>query len=337
MTLLPQSSEEKARVAAGAGKTDWDPGRADEYPTPGTIVMEDALRYMRGRFRDLPGEQQDLLRALQLLALGGVLPLTHQRIEAALSGVFGRAVSHLGDALAALGERAFIRPPYRQDPVVTDPAYLTDPVLPSLDRATLVDQLTVLGEALKGPADAPGLALLGYSFAVTLDENAHALVALDASLALRPDDPATLNNRGAALGKLDRTAEALAAYDASLALRHDDPATLTNRGAALGELDRTAEALAALDASLALRPDDPTALHNRGVALAKLDRTAEALAAFDASLALRPDDPTTLHSRGLALANLGRWRRRWPPSTPVSRSIPTTRPCSLIVAARWRT
>jgi tetratricopeptide (TPR) repeat protein len=133
-----------------------------------------------------------------------------------------------------------------------------------------------------------------------------ALADFNRALALRPDNLEILNNRGAALGKLGRYQEALADHNRSLALRPDYPEALTNRGAVLGNLGRHQEALADLNRVLALQPDDPEALHNRGITLGRMGRHDEALVDYNRALALRPDDPDTLYIRGMTLGQMGR-------------------------------
>ena len=133
------------------------------------------------------------------------------------------------------------------------------------------------------------------------------LAAYDRSLELRPDDPVTLTNRGAVLGRLGQHEEALEADDRALELRPDDPDTLTNHGLALFDLGWYDEALEAYDRSLELRSDDPNTLTSHGAALHNLDQYEEALAAYDRSLELRADHVDTLTDRGLALADLGRY------------------------------
>ncbi len=149
---------------------------------------------------------------------------------------------------------------------------------------------------------------------VTLDELARydeALAGFDKALALRPDYPPALSNRGNALRALKRFAEALASYDKALALRPDFAEALSNRGTALHEMRRYAEALASYDKALALRPDDAHALSNRGLALQELKRPAEALASFDKALWLRPDYPDCHCNRALVLLLLGRFSEGW--------------------------
>ncbi|MEE9203287.1 MAG: tetratricopeptide repeat protein, partial [Dehalococcoidia bacterium] len=98
-----------------------------------------------------------------------------------------------------------------------------------------------------------------------------------AALNLRPDDPATLHNRGAALADLKRLEEALRDYERSLELRPDDPATLNNRGAALAHQQRYEEALRDYNRSLEILPDHPDTLYNLACAHSLMERFDVAL------------------------------------------------------------
>jgi tetratricopeptide (TPR) repeat protein len=124
-----------------------------------------------------------------------------------------------------------------------------------------------------------------------------AVAAYDAALAIKPDDPDILGNKGIALRRLERIEEAIAAYDAALALKPDDPGALYNKGNALDELGRYEDAIAAYDAALALKPDLHEALYNKGNALVNLGRYEDAIAAYDAALAIKPDDPGALYNK----------------------------------------
>jgi tetratricopeptide (TPR) repeat protein len=179
---------------------------------------------------------------------------------------------------------------------------------------------------------------------VTLDElkrYEEALADYNRALELRPDHPDVLNNRGIALLRLNRHDEALADYNRSLQLRPDHPDTLNNRGVTLEHLGRYEEALADYNRALELRPDDPDTLNNRGFALAKRGRSEEALADLDRSLDIRPDDPDTLSSRALALAKLGQQERAFADfaralaPNPTEPHILYDRACALSVAGRW--
>ena len=293
LTLLPQTDTEKAGLARSAGLHAWDQA-ADDYPTPGTIVMAEALRFMRTRFELLPAEPRDALRAMKLLAAAAVLPITPRRLQAVMNQIFNRPVPHLGDCLEDLGNQAFIRLPVARDPVLPESAYLQDSVAPYGDGRMPEDDFPALAKLLEELGDAEALFFLGHAYAARQDRNKEALATFDAALRLRPNDPDTINNKGVILDRLGRGEEALAAYNASLRLRPDDPSTLNNKGASLAALGRIEEALVAYDASLRRRPNHSDTMVNRARALFGLDRPEEALATVDAALRLRPE--TQAHS-----------------------------------------
>jgi tetratricopeptide (TPR) repeat protein len=106
--------------------------------------------------------------------------------------------------------------------------------------------------------------------------------------------------------------ESLAGYDRALALRPDYPEALNNRGVILLALGRHPDALASCDSALALRPDFVEALVNRGIACHALKRFGDALADYDRAIALRPDNANALSNRGNTLDKLDAMRKHWP-------------------------
>jgi len=309
VVLLSQTSEEKGEVAASAGKTDWDPADANRYPTPGAIVMEEALRYQRGRFQLLSGDQKDALRSLQLLTAAGVIPLTHSRLSTVLTHVFHRRAPHVGEMLDALTSDSFLRRPARQDPIHPEPAYLDESVVSYLDGRDPSDDFPALRQALVESQDTAGLFFHAATYVV--DSNpprfAEALAVLDRSLELRPDDPNTLTFKGTMLDLLGDPSGALTALNRSLESQPDDPDTLSFKGKVLNQLGDLAGALTVLDRSLKQRPENPTALSLKGAVLRQLGEYAEALKVLDRSLELHPDDPRTLTDKGTVLRQLGEY------------------------------
>jgi len=134
-----------------------------------------------------------------------------------------------------------------------------------------------------------------------------ALANYNRSLELKPDEPSILNNRGNAYGDLGKYDESLADYNRSLELRPDHPTTLYNRGNTYNELEKYDEALADFNHSLEFRPNDPDTLNNRGVTYAHMKKYDEALANYNRSLELRPNHPDTIYNRGTTYANLERY------------------------------
>ncbi len=180
-----------------------------------------------------------------------------------------------------------------------------EPALPQADREILEAAATVVAR-LEPPKTFEEHFRQGNAFyaAAQFDK---ALERYNRALELRPDDPMTINNRGATLGSLKRYDHALADYNRSLELRPDDPDTLYNRGHTLDDLQRYDESLVDYNRSLELRPDDPNTLNNRGVTLDNMMRYEEALADYNRALELRPGDPVTLNNRGVTLTNLQRY------------------------------
>lgn len=307
LSFLPQTPEEKSRLAASAGRAEWEPATADDYPTPGTIVMEDALVFMRQRYETLPGERRDTLRAIKLLTEAGVLPLHHERIAMTLKSVFRRSEFHLGDCLTGLADDGFLRRPGDQDPVLPESAYLEDVVVRYADDRSVQEDFPALQDSLKVQEDAEGLALLGLTYGMTLANPAKALAAFDIALEIRSDDARFLINRAASLDAMGYHSEALLDIGAALRLDPENPIALLNQGAALGALGHHDEAVASLDAAIALSPNHPDILINRASALSSVGRFNKGLEDANTALKLSPDHPVALNVRGGILAQLGKY------------------------------
>jgi tetratricopeptide (TPR) repeat protein len=146
------------------------------------------------------------------------------------------------------------------------------------------------GEALRTLGRAP--AATAFELATTflrLGRFDEAIAAYRQALALRPDDPDTLNNLGTALWELGRLEEAEAHYHRALALRAGDAEIRNNLGNALREQGRLDEAAACYREALRIRGDSPEALSNLGVVLTSLGTLDEAEAALRRAIDLRPD------------------------------------------------
>ncbi|HWE39004.1 MAG TPA: tetratricopeptide repeat protein [Isosphaeraceae bacterium] len=126
------------------------------------------------------------------------------------------------------------------------------------------------------------------------------------ALRLRPDNPAAHNGLGLALDGLGRPAEAVAEFKEALRLRPEYPEVHNNLGNALGNLGKPAEAVVEYEEALRLRPDNPGARYNLGNSLQALGKSAEAVAEFKEALRLRPEYPEAHVHLGLAFKDLGR-------------------------------
>jgi len=108
------------------------------------------------------------------------------------------------------------------------------------------------------------IAMMLGSYFNEIGEHGRALVPLERGLAIQPDNPLLVVERGGALIKLKRPADAVAGYDAALAVEDiymelQRGKLLRNRGIALIDLERLDEAEANLRESLALEPDNEVA------------------------------------------------------------------------------
>jgi hypothetical protein len=84
LKLLELTAAEKELLAHNIGR-EWASGGSEQYPTPGSITMENYTRFMHERFEmNLSPVQRDTLRALKLLSRAGILPITHRRVVALL-------------------------------------------------------------------------------------------------------------------------------------------------------------------------------------------------------------------------------------------------------------
>ncbi|HZB93031.1 MAG TPA: tetratricopeptide repeat protein, partial [Stellaceae bacterium] len=136
----------------------------------------------------------------------------------------------------------------------------------------------------------------------------------DRALALYPDHPETLSNRGIALHHLGQFAAALASFDRALALAPGLADAHANRASALRELRHLPEALASFRRAARLQSGNAEmqanlarALTDRAAALAATGQFDEALAAAEEALERRPDLAEAHHNRSLALHARGRF------------------------------
>lgn len=99
---------------------------------------------------------------------------------------------------------------------------------------------------------------------------------------------------------------ALQAYDRSLALQPDDWATLMNKATVLDDLGRADEARAIFLRLHEQRPGEVPIMNNLGFQASNQGDHAEALRWFEKACALRPDDPVVLNNLGYAQHMAGR-------------------------------
>lgn len=165
----------------------------------------------------------------------------------------------------------------------------------------------VLVRRFPNRADSRDEAIRHFKRGNQLADQGHLTQALgeyEAALALVPDDPTFLTNRGAVLDWMGKHKQALASFDEVLRARPDDAIAHHNRGVALAQLGRWKEAVAAYEQAVAVGPHDAGTLANLGLALVRLDRLEDAIAALDKALALEPGDAQTRSFRTLIVTEL---------------------------------
>jgi tetratricopeptide (TPR) repeat protein len=299
--LVAATAEDKGQLAESIDEH-LDPKESENYPTLGSITMEEPMEAMKLRFKNLlheDSEQAYILRGLKLLAAGGILPLTQDRLQAVLEHIFGTPTFHLDHRLELLAQQSFLRSG-SQDPIQPEHAYLRY-VVTYIAGKYIEDDFAKLANVLKGLEDYEGLFDLGITYTLIYEQFEEAIASFDAALRIRSDYFEALHNKGVALDYLGRYKEAIACYDAALGIRSDDAKALYNKGNALGNLGRYKEAIAYYDAALGIRSDDAEVLYNKGVALHSLKHYKEAIASYDAALGIRSDYAEALYNKIVAL------------------------------------
>lgn len=151
---------------------------------------------------------------------------------------------------------------------------------------------------------------------------AEARAAFDRSLAIRPDDAATLYNLGNALSTEGRFDAAADAYRRAIALNPSFGSAYENLGNAESMRGDQQAALAALRQALALDPDSPILLMNVANTLFRAGAMSEARTTYERALAAAPTSQDILTNYGTFLysqndfAAAARAFERIPPPVP---------------------
>jgi tetratricopeptide (TPR) repeat protein len=334
LELLAPTAQERHELAAQLrGEADYD---AEAFPTLGSICMEDALRFMAERFLSLEGNERDVLRAIQLLMVAGVIPLTHKRVRRVAEALGGRNVAHLGDVLDRLAREAFLKTP-ALDPVVPEPAYFrpTASVVTYFPGRTHRADLAALEGLLAADEDLEGLHSLGCALHAEFHDHAAALRCFRAVAAGATDSLGAWArmNEGILLDQMAMTAEAISTYERLVAQFGDQAdftvkqvvaKTLLAHGNALVELLRPSEAIALYDEvvsrfggapELALREQVARAMFSKGLAFQTQGCLEDAIVAYENLVArfegstepsLREPVARAMLNHGTAHARLGR-------------------------------
>lgn len=209
LSLAPITDLEKQQLAKQSGLF----SASEELlmaPTPGWIVMGNALKTMENRFRShLSNEARDTLHSVKLLIMAGISP-THRRIEHVLRDIYKRTSVHLSDILQGLATSAFLEYPATQDPVHPEAAYLVWIV--DYSKEKLLNDFALLGQLLEKTEDAEGLNSLAITYAEELRNYSEAHNYCQKAIDIDENSSETWNSLGAILVGLEQYDEAVDAY-----------------------------------------------------------------------------------------------------------------------------
>lgn len=131
-----------------------------------------------------------------------------------------------------------------------------------------------------------------------------ALSFFDRALAISPNNPDLLNNRGSALAETGRVDEACASYRKAIALRSDFTDAQNNLGCVLMNLGRYDEAAASYGKAVVSAPENAEFVNNLGRAMTKLRRYDDALSCYADAVELNPKYRDALINRAVTLNEL---------------------------------
>jgi Flp pilus assembly protein TadD len=154
---------------------------------------------------------------------------------------------------------------------------------------------------------------------------AEARAEFERSLAIKPDDPATLYNLGNALLQAQDVSGAIAAYTRALAVKPDFSDAMVNLGNAESMRGDHQTALTWMTRALVLTPSSPSLHMNVANTLFRVGSNDEARREYEAALALAPDAPDILTNYGSFLlaqgdydAAIAAYQRVEPAPTPMA-------------------
>jgi tetratricopeptide (TPR) repeat protein len=174
------------------------------------------------------------------------------------------------------------------------------------DPASLAEAEALLARAARTGRYPKVHAVNVGSLAKAQGRYAEALAAIDAVLALTPDDAATLADRGYVLWKLGRLPDALADLDRAIALDDRIAPAWLNRGNVLYDLGRRDEAERSFARSVEVDPGYAKGWDHLGIARQGRGDRAAASDAFDRAIACDATDAEAVYNRGRLYAEMGR-------------------------------
>lgn len=155
--------------------------------------------------------------------------------------------------------------------------------------------------------DVPPTALTQALNLIQLGRPDDALLALQALLAVEPDNADAWYKYGNLLKDLHKPDEALASYRRAVEINPRHTAAKCNAGVVLLALGRMDDALRELEQTIDIDPRDPIAYYNRGLAQQALENSAAALASYSKALELNAGYAEAYFSRAVLHEESGRW------------------------------
>jgi tetratricopeptide (TPR) repeat protein len=175
LILKPANTQQKKILKNAIAETE-----KREFPTLGSICMRKHFEFMRDRFDHMKPLEQDCLRSILLLYNAFIIPLTQQRIKAALNDIFERRVGNAEtrDCLTMLTINGFTASQKDVDPIAPEAAYLTAPenTYYYSQGRHLSDDMKNLENSLIKHEDAEGLYQLGLSYYYSDNPNSALMV-----------------------------------------------------------------------------------------------------------------------------------------------------------------
>ena len=295
----PLSSEQKARLALISGH---DVSTSINLVTPGEIVLSDAFKGMRERFKRLTGEQQDVLKVLKRLIAFGIAPLNWKRIDAVLQADFERTITASSTVRDVLVLEGFAKRSKGADWIEPEGAYL-EHVVPTENPR---DYYQSLGRTMQALGDAGAIEAMAFTISDLAGDPIGAVEWFDIALSMNANLYRSYNGKAIALIKQRRFDEAFEVLAKGLVVKPDYEHALNTKAGALFETGRYQESLDAFEELCSEHPGFFVAWNNKANPLLMLDRTEDALTASQKAVDINPNYALGWSSVGGTLMTLGR-------------------------------
>ncbi len=316
LKLIASTNDEKRDLLRMLGRpfTELTP---EKFATLGQILMEEGFRFQKERFLLLSEECQDLVKAIQLMVEGGIIPLTKKRLTFVMDDLFHRRDIHLDDLLKILNHQSFLTSPVEWTIVEPEYAYL-DPNVTGFDPSrdsrfnfrqllqAFYDSNDLLGvfllsitiERLDKQSELGNLSDLAWERAFTLGQE---------HLARDSTNVIALLAISAAYQRQNNWEGVMEAADSLLAIVPEDNFVLELRALSLNRTNRFDEALEVSNKLLVDDHDNRMGLLQKSIALANLSRWEESLEPVSRLLQLYPMNKIALTIQANALAHSLKW------------------------------